>query len=115
MMADLYRLADVLLFPSRREGFGIPALEAGLARLPIFAADIPTLHAITGAPSGSSLSGQSLAHLFDPEGDPVAVADAIAAYLKSDPIYQMRRRVLGRFTWEMVLERRLIPIIQAAA
>lgn len=115
MMADLYRVADVLLFPSRREGFGIPALEAGLARLPIFAADIPTLHESTGAPSGSSPSGQSLAHLFDPEGDPVAVADAIAAYLDSDPIYQMRRRVLDQFTWQMVLERRLIPLIQAAA
>jgi glycosyltransferase involved in cell wall biosynthesis len=115
MMADLYRLADVLLFPSRREGFGIPALEAGLARLPIFAADIPSLHESTGAPSGSSSSGRSLAHLFDPEGDPAAVADAIAAYLDSDPIYQMRRRVLDQFTWEMVLERRLIPLIQAAA
>jgi glycosyltransferase involved in cell wall biosynthesis len=115
MMADLYRLADVLLFPSRREGFGIPALEAGLARLPIFAADIPALHESTGTPSGSSPSGRGLAHLFDPEGDPVAVADAIATYLKSDPIYQMRRRVLGQFTWEMILERRLIPVIQAVA
>jgi len=33
-MADLYRLADALLFPSAQEGFGIPILEAGLARLP---------------------------------------------------------------------------------
>ena len=32
IIADLYRIADLLLFPSHREGFGIPILEAGLAR-----------------------------------------------------------------------------------
>ena len=103
MVADFYQLADLLLFPSRREGFGIPPLEAGLTRLPIFAADIPTLHESTG----------DLAHLFDPEGDPQAVADAIAIHLASDQAYHMRRRVLGQFTWQAVLERYLIPLIEA--
>ena len=31
-MANLYQWADALLFPSAKEGFGIPILEAGLAR-----------------------------------------------------------------------------------
>ncbi len=105
MMADFYQLADLLLFPSRREGFGIPPLEAGLTRLPIFAADIPTLHESAG----------DLAHLFDPEGDPQAVADAIAIHLVSDQAYRMRRRVLGQFTWQAVLERYLIPLIEAVS
>ena len=105
MIADLYHLADLLLFPSRREGFGIPPLEAGLARLPIFAADIPTLRE----------SAAGLAHLFDPEGDPAVVAEAIAAHLASDQAYQMRRRVLRRFTWGAIVKRHLIPIIQEVA
>jgi len=102
MVADFYRLADLLLFPSRREGFGIPVLEAGLARLPVFAADIPPVHESAG----------ELACLFDPDGDPAAVADTIAAHLEADRAYQLRRRVLGRFTWQAVLERDLIPLIQ---
>jgi glycosyltransferase involved in cell wall biosynthesis len=105
MVADLYHLADLLLFPSRREGFGIPPLEAGLARLPIFAADIPTLHESAG----------ELAQLFDPDGDPVALAETIAAHLAADPAYQMRRRVLGQFTWAAVLKRRLIPLLEEVA
>jgi len=102
MMADFYQLADLLLFPSRREGFGIPPLEAGLTRLPIFAADIPTLQESAG----------DLAHLFDPEGNPETVAEAIAAHLVSDRAYQLRRRVLSQFTWQTVLERYLIPLIE---
>ena len=31
-VAELYRLADLVLMPSLREGFGIPVLEAGLGR-----------------------------------------------------------------------------------
>lgn len=102
MMADLYHLADVLLFPSRREGFGIPVLEAGLARLPVFAADIPPVRESAG----------ELAHRFDPEGDPVAVAEALAAHLAEDPAYQLRRRVLRRFTWQAILQHHLIPLIE---
>ena len=102
MMADLYRLSDLLLFPSRREGFGIPVLEAGLARLPIFAADIPPVRESAGP----------FAHRFDPEGDPHAVARAIADHLASDTAYRMRRRVLDRFTWRAILQRDLIPLLK---
>jgi glycosyltransferase involved in cell wall biosynthesis len=104
MMADFYQLADLLLFPSRREGFGIPPLEAGLARLPIFAADIPTLHESAG----------DLARLFDPEGNAETVAEAIAAHLVSDRAYQLRRRVLSQFTWQRIVKLCLIPLIEAA-
>ena len=102
MMADLYRLADLLLFPSRREGFGIPVLEAGLARLPIFAADIPPVRESAGG----------LAFCFDPEGEPAEVARAIADRLVRDTVYQMRRRVLEHFTWSAILRRDLIPLLE---
>lgn len=114
MVADLYRLSDLLLFPSRREGFGIPVLEAGLARLPVFAADIPSVRESAGDPLGQA-PGRGPAHLFDPEGEPAAVADAIMAHLATDPAYQLRRRVLSQFTWQATLEHHLLPLIQATS
>jgi glycosyltransferase involved in cell wall biosynthesis len=43
VIADFYRVADALIFPSREEGFGIPLLEAAFSHLPAFCADIPPL------------------------------------------------------------------------
>jgi len=47
-LADCYRLADALLFPSTQEGFGIPILEAGLSGIPIFCSDLPPLRQTGG-------------------------------------------------------------------
>jgi glycosyltransferase involved in cell wall biosynthesis len=102
VMTDLYHLADLLLFPSLREGFGIPVLEAGLARIPVFAADIGPVRESAG----------KTAHLFDPEGDPNAVAEEIITCLTKDKRYRLRRRVLNRFTWQAIIHNKVIPIIQ---
>ncbi|HEY5573006.1 MAG TPA: glycosyltransferase family 4 protein [Anaerolineales bacterium] len=102
VIADLYSLADLLLFPSRREGFGIPILEAGLARLPVFAADIAPVRESAG----------QLAQVFDPDGDPAAVANAISGYLENDRAYKLRKRVLNQFTWRSIVRHKLIPIIE---
>lgn len=102
VIADLYKLSDLLLFPSRREGFGIPILEAGLVRLPIFAADIPSIHESAG----------DLAELYDPDGDPQKVADQILSHLESNPYYHMRRRVLDHFTWKSIVKKKVIPLIE---
>ena len=102
VVADLYRLADLLIFPSQREGFGIPILEAGLARLPIFAADIPSVHQSAGV----------YAHLFEPSDDPVKIADDIVDTLEDDSAYQMRRRVLDHFVWEAIIEKEVIPMLE---
>jgi glycosyltransferase involved in cell wall biosynthesis len=102
VIADFYHLADALLFPSRREGFGIPILEAGLARIPIFAADIPTVRESAG----------EFAYLFDPDDDPEAVAKSISTLLESDQSSQLRQRVLSKFTWEAILKKDLIPLME---
>ncbi len=102
MMSDLYHLADVLLFPSKREGFGIPVLEAGLARLPIFAADIPPIRESAGP----------WAVRFDPDGDPSKVARQIEKHLATNAIYHMRRHVLRTYTWERILETKIVPLLQ---
>jgi glycosyltransferase involved in cell wall biosynthesis len=103
MMADFFQLADLLLFPSLREGFGIPALEAGLFRLPIVASDIPPIRESTGQHG----------HYFDPRGEPAEVAKQIDQILRTDSAYQMRRRVLAQYTWPAILDRYLLPLLES--
>jgi mannosylglucosylglycerate synthase len=101
-VTDLYQLADALLLPSREEGFGLPILEAGMARLPIFCTDLPPLVALAG----------EWATTFSPDADPQAVAGDIAARLERDPLYQMRRRVKLEFSWEAVYTRSIAPLLE---
>jgi glycosyltransferase involved in cell wall biosynthesis len=104
VMADLYQMADALLFPSRQEGFGIPMLEAGLARLPIFCADIPPFR----------VTGEGTAHFFGLDEDPTAIAQRIATVLREDRALTMRQRVVGHYTWQSVLRDKLEPLISSA-
>jgi glycosyltransferase involved in cell wall biosynthesis len=102
VISDLYQVADVLLFPSREEGFGIPVLEAGLTRLPVFASDIPPIRE----------SGLDWIYPFDPYGKPEIVATAIVDHIKKDCAYQLRKRVLEQFNWQSVWEKKLKPLLE---
>ena len=101
VVADLYRLADALLLPSREEGFGIPLLEAGLARLPIFCSAIEPLQAL----------GSADVTYFSHDAEPGMVADAIAQRLGRDPAYRLAVRVRQRYTWERVYADHIAPLL----
>ena len=98
---DLYALADALLFPSEREGFGIPILEAGLARLPIFCADIPPFRESAG----------EHAHYFRLDESPSAITERIADFLEHDSRYQLKQRVLHDYAWERIFSGRIEPLL----
>jgi glycosyltransferase involved in cell wall biosynthesis len=103
-MANLYQLADALLFPSVQEGFGIPVLEAGLAGLPVFCADIPPFR---------STGGEDVVY-FDPVNE---TADAIAARMHETLAqyrpYRLRVRVRQSYLWQNVVRDQLVPLIES--
>lgn len=102
VVADFYRLADALILPSREEGFGIPLLEAGLARLPVFCADIPPLRALA----------EGYAVFFSPDGDPRQIADMITQYFSADIRYAFQTHVRTHFTWERIYQQHIRPLLE---
>lgn len=101
VISDFYHLADALFMPSREEGFGIPILEAGLAGLPIFCADIPPLR---------DLGGSHVTY-FSPDADPVELANRIVNHLAFDSIFRMRVRARREFSWEGIYARQIAPLL----
>ena len=101
MMDQLYRAADLMLFPSAQEGFGIPLVEAGIVGLPTFCSDIPPFREIAGA----------WAEFFALDVDPRAVAERIARFVSSDSRYLLRKHVARHFNWEAIFDRQLIPLL----
>jgi glycosyltransferase involved in cell wall biosynthesis len=103
MLADLYKLADGLLMPSRSEGFGIPIVEAGLAGIPIFCSDIAPFRETAG----------DAALYLDSAVPPAATAARIAAALQGDARAQLRRRVRRSYTWDAIYRRAIVPLLDA--
>jgi len=105
VVADLYALSDALLFPSKQEGFGIPVLEAALARMPAFYSDIEPLRELAGDD----------AHFFALDSSPQAIADQIEDWMRNDRIYRLRRRVIQRYTWQAVYVNHIEPLLMEIA
>ena len=101
-VADLYRVADGLLFPSRDEGFGLPLLEAGMARLPIFCSDLPSFRETGGADVTR----------FPVEAHPDEVGRILLDFFSQDSVFQLHSRVRREYTWSQLLRRRFLPLLE---
>jgi len=101
-IADWYRLADALLLTSLEEGFGIPVLEAGLGRLPVFCTRLPALESLAG----------NWATYFEPQDPPAEIAAEISRILSTDHAFRLREQIRERYTWEAVYERHLKPLLE---
>jgi glycosyltransferase involved in cell wall biosynthesis len=101
-LASFYQVADAIFFSSRQEGFGIPILEAGLARLPVFCTDLSPFHESAGPH----------ATFFSPDTVPSQVAQTIVKTLHQDRAFQLRRRVLAGFTWQGIVNQKILPLLQ---
>jgi glycosyltransferase involved in cell wall biosynthesis len=102
VIADLYKIADLLLLPSKEEGFGIPLLEAAFHRLPAFCADIPTLRELGGAE----------VTYFRLDATPGSIAQRISARLHGNRDHAFRARAWREATWEAVYTRHIAPLIE---
>lgn len=80
-LADLYRRAGALVFPTRYEGFGLPVLEALAHGCPVAASDLPALREVGG----------DLVEWFDPD-DPVDIARAVLEVLEQGDADTARAR-----------------------
>ncbi len=97
-LKGLYRAAACLLFPSPREGFGFPALEAMRLGCPVLAADAEPVRSLVGFPES----------MFAPE-DVAEFAGALRR-LATDPEWRARVIAHGReraraYTWKQTADR----------
>lgn len=102
MMYDLYALSDLLLFSSAQEGFGIPLIEAGLLKLPVFCSNIPPFREI----------GLDGVNYFELDDEPEAVASRIRGWMGDDMVYRLRRRVLSKYWWDSIFSDRIEPLLE---
>jgi glycosyltransferase-like protein len=90
-----YAAADVLAFPSTKEGWGLAVLEAMSARLPVVASDLPVFREYL-RPGRDAL--------MVPVDDAAALAAALGRVLDDDALADRLRaagdQVCARFTWD---------------
>jgi mannosylglucosylglycerate synthase len=101
VIADFYRVADALIFPSREEGFGIPLLEAAFSHLPAFCADIPPLREL----------GMNDTYFFSPDENPAIIANAIANYFQTTMPARLAMRARATFRWEAIYREHIAPLL----
>lgn len=100
-VAQLYRFSDALLMPSKREGFGMPVLEAGLAGIPVFC---------THFPAADELGGEDIRFIEEDE-TPQETAQKIIFWMESDHIYHLRQTVRQEYTWRQIFQRDIEPLL----
>jgi len=102
-MPEAYLMSDFLLLTSSIEGFGLPLLEAGLIRAPIFASDIPPFREV----------GTTNINYFSLGNDPKRVADYILATMKKLPQAYFYRKVVNHYSLRMIVKKQILPLLHS--
>jgi glycosyltransferase involved in cell wall biosynthesis len=102
VVADLFRVSDLVFMPSHREGFGMPVLEAGLVGIPVVC---------TGVPAAREIGGEGVT-VISPDGDPEGIADRILSLVEERPVHRLRRRVRQGYTWRAIFRREIAPLLK---
>jgi len=102
VIRDLYLIADILFLPSFQEGFGIPLLESGMIKLPVFCSDIPPFREIAGED----------AWFFRRDAPPEKIAREILLCLRRLKPHRMFRKVIKQYAWDNIYRKHLLPYLE---
>jgi glycosyltransferase involved in cell wall biosynthesis len=104
VVGDLFRVSDLMLMPSRREGFAMPVLEAGLAGIPAVCTEVP---------AAAEIGGEDVI-LFDLDHTPERLAERLLAWAEGSPVHRLRHRVRQGYTWRAIFRRDIEPLLRSA-
>jgi len=97
----MYRLSDMLLFPSDREGFGLPVLEAGMAGLLVVVSNIKALR---------ELAGRHVVYIHLGDSADI-VAKKITQAMKKRLALCYRKKVISTYSWERIFAAHIVPAV----
>ncbi|WP_395753418.1 glycosyltransferase family 4 protein [Prosthecobacter sp.] len=96
---SLYRMADLLFFPSTQEGYGLPLIEAALHGVPVFCSHIPAHREVAVG-----------ATFFKLTASPVGLARKIRAH-PAVRARQLQRQMMVRLAWPRIVQEMLEPLL----
>lgn len=103
-VADAYNIADVIFVPSKEEGFGLPVIEAGAARKPIFCSRI--------SPFRELIRDDLEGYMFSLDDDPEDIALRIYRYIMESKVERNFDNVVKNFAWDSIVRKQVIPLLQ---
>jgi glycosyltransferase involved in cell wall biosynthesis len=102
VVAELYRVCDVMFMPSHREGFGMPVLEAGLSGMPVVC---------TGIPAAVEIALEDV-FVFSEYTGAERLAMDVLTWVEDNPTLRLRQRVRQNYTWPAIFKRDLLPLLE---
>ncbi len=102
-VADVYNIADLVFIPSREEGFGLPVIEAGAARKPVFCSRIPPFQELIR----EDIEG----YMFDLNNPPADIAFRIYRMMLENTVDNNFDQVVEKYDWKSIVLKQLIPLL----
>ncbi len=102
MVRDLFQICDILFFPSKEEGFGIPLIEAGVCQRPVIASNIPPFKEIG--------KGTDVVY-FNLNESPQSIAKRIIEIKEKSQTHKLYKRVLKKYSWETIFNKQIKPLL----
>ncbi|MFX1476456.1 MAG: glycosyltransferase family 4 protein [Promethearchaeota archaeon] len=102
-VADVYNIADLVFVPSKEEGFGLPVIEAGAARKPVFCSRIPPFQELIR----EGIEG----YMFDLRNPPVDIAFRIYRMMLENTVDNNFDQVVEKYDWESIVLKKLMPLL----
>ncbi len=98
-LKNLYSISDILLVSSKREGFGIPLLEAGIMKTPVFSLKMEPL---------TEVGAEDINYYISE--NPKDIAEAVIKFISTNKTARMFRKVLRDYTWNNIFEKKIKPL-----